>query len=258
MAKSAQARIQECEDKIEMYTARLEKADSSAKKASCQKAINSWQEKLEEARVGQLKSLEKSERASSISTLEAVGTLWEEGGDDEKETKEAKGVTFSDDYTNIISSASVTSDDADRHRDLLKKIRVAEITCGLIHDISLENQSIEELEAHLKSILQQAARQSRSVTNMAVNMYVGLLLNGPTIINHYSADLGFYVDRDVLNGSLRSQETMDNIRDAFNEIFEDSPEMKQVMNTMFRGVPKLVAVTAMAFAPTIRLGQKKD
>lgn len=247
MTKSISARIAECEEKIAMYQARYDKADSDRMREKHQKAIDSWTEKLEEAQASSMRSLEKSEKTSVRSTISLGNELWD--GED-------KNVTFEDEYTEILKDVSLPTidDSAARHRDLLKKIRVTEIACGLLHDTALENASIEELESHLKSIMQQAARQAKSISNMAVNMYVGLLINGPTIINHYSDDLGFYVDRDVLNGSLRSQETMDNLRDAFNEIFEDSPELKQVMGTMFRGVPKLVAVTAMAFAPTIRLG----
>lgn len=248
MGKSIHARIAECEEKIAMYQARYDKADTEAKRTKAMKSINAWNERLEEATEMSLKSIEKSEKSSVRSTVPLGNELWEPS-----QAVEDKEVTFADEYTNILASECLPDNSA-RHRELLKKIRAAEITCGLMHDMDLEEASIEVLEEHLKSLIQQSARQSKTASSMAANMYVGLLINGPTIINHYSDDLGFYIDRDCFSDALKAQETMENIRSAFSEIFEDSPEIRELFSIVSRGLPKLAAVTVMAIAPSVRLG----
>lgn len=248
MGRSIQSRIAECEEKIAMYQARHDKATTAKMADKSQKAIDAWKERLQEAQDAALRSLEKRETASQrSSTSVGMRNLWAEP---EKE------VTFAEEpeYTEILESVGGGEITAAQRRELLKKIRTIEISCGLLHDMELEDAPLETLEEHLKSLVQQATRQAKTVSGMASTLYIGLLINGPTIINHYSNDLGFHIDKLTFTDSLKNQETINGIQTAFAEIFEDSPEIKQLFTVVSRGLPKLAAITAMAIAPSVRMG----
>jgi hypothetical protein len=250
MGKTINARIEECEGKIRQYQTRLDRDPDDAKAA---KRLADWVMKLEEATAESLRSLEKKSSMSGVSvrSTKSVGVA-----------KLSDKIIYdpADDLEDdIIAKLAMPAveDSSEARRGLLKNIRVIELACGLLHDETLENAPLETLEEVHKSLSQQAIRQTKSSTALVANLYCGLLRNGPKVINYFSSDLGFYIDEDAMTDSMKTKETIDNIQDAFAEIFEDSPEVKEMVNKVSRGLPKLIAVTAIAITPALRLGQKK-
>lgn len=252
MAVSVNARIAKCDERINELEAELELATNDKEAAKAEKALESWRKKKEVAQAGLLKSLEKKVRIDDTVSVRSTSQLWEPSSPPTQTTEKP----FEDEYSTILNDLqkSTPAQNDDRRRVLLKNIRMLEMSCGLMHDLSLDEAPIEDLEAHHTSIKQQCVRQNKSLTSLAANMYVGLFVNGSHIINHFSDDLGFYVDKDVMNTTFHDSGTMANMQDAIAEIFEDNPEVYQYFATASRGLPRLLAVTAMATLPAVRIG----
>lgn len=253
MAVSVNARIAKCDERINELEAELELATTDKEAAKAEKALESWKKKKEVAQAGLLKSLEKKVRIDDTVSVRSTSQLWEPSSPPSREVREVE-----DDYSTILNDLQATtptpSQNDDRRRLLLKNIRMLEMSCGLMHDLGLDEAPTEDLEAHHASIKQQFLRQNKSLTSLAANMYVGLFVNGSHIINHFSDDLGFYIDQETMNTTFHDANTLANMQDAIAEIFEDNPEVRQYFTVASRGLPKLLALTAMATLPAVRPG----
>jgi hypothetical protein len=168
-----------------------------------------------------------------------------------------------DGYDAIISQLPAQhipspADDEEERRGIIKKIHILEISCGYVHDEGIKDMSIEELRELHKNLAFTAKKSLGSAAALAANVYTGFVVNSPAFINLILPDYGIIVDGDALKANLNNPETRQQICDAFSEIFEDDPYLREVALKVSRGLPKLGFITMMAFMSSVKVSDQSS
>lgn len=253
-------RIKLCEEKITQYTDTIEacrqqeeenNVDLSKDINKAEKMLKSWQEKLEKA---QLAKQAKDAVSQSIREKRAQRS-------EEKEERESiigfdgifePQVESQPTYEDIITQNIPTiNDDEEERREVLKKIHMLEIACGYVHDDQTANMTLSELKDVHKNLAFAAKKSLSSASILAANVYTGLIVNSPAFINLILPDYGITIDKDALRTNINNPETRQQICDAFSEIFEDDPYLREVALKVSRGFPKLGFITMMLYASSV-------
>lgn len=251
-------RIKLCEDKIIQYTDTIEacrqqeeesNVDLSKDINKAEKMLKSWQEKLEKAQAAK-----QAKDAVSQSIREKRAQRSEEkdetviGFDGIFEAQVETQPTYEDIITQNIPTVN---DDEEERREVLKKIHMLEIACGYVHDDQTTNMTLAELKDVHKNLAFAAKKSLSSASMLAANVYTGLIVNSPAFINLILPDYGIIIDKDTLRTNINNPETRQQICDAFSEIFEDDPYLREVALKVSRGFPKLGFITMMLYASSV-------
>ena len=273
------ARVKQCEEKVAEYEAEVrayeaknEDGDYDKDIAKATKSRNSWMEKLDAAREKERVAQEIAERKrvarenvkklreergengdgrdDAVSTV-SFGDLW----GPMNPTQVSQPIPIADEYEAIITQnipSTIPNTPTIPREEILKKIHTLEIACGMAHDTSLDNADYDTLLDTHKCLSFTVKKLTNSSADMASRIYIGLVVNSPVFLNLYLPQIGITVDEKALNTSLHTPENVQAISEAFAEMFEDDPYLRDLAIKVTRGVPKLLAVTSMAFATSLR------
>jgi hypothetical protein len=230
--------VEACEKKLAHYRTTLkvleekqanenDETDYSKDIRKAKKAIADWESKLAVA-IEVDKALPKAEPSHGTEVIEDI----------EKELES-------------LGQAIPAAVEIDRAQ-IIKKVRLLEMANGWKQREDLETISDEELKDYHAAAAVSVKSNLNATTSLTTNMFRSLLCSSTNIINPFLADIGIMIDRDELYKSLADPIIQQQIQQAFSEIFEDDPALKQIAMNISRGFPKLGFVCFMVFGGAIR------
>lgn len=141
---------------------------------------------------------------------------------------------------------------------LLGKITTMELAAGFAPNEDLDTMSMDELRDYAKTLRTCVMRKSGNALDMITTLYTGLVIHGSAFANNFKDYVGVEVNVKTLSESLANPDNNDQLKEAISEILQDDPALKEYLQTVSKGLPKLLMVTGMSLFGSLSVIQKKN